>query len=419
MTGTAGRQAIDTVVIGAGQAGLSVSYFLKRENRPHIVLEKDCVGSTWKRKRWDSFTLVTPNWMNQLPDFGYRGSDPDGFLLRDEVVQYLQDYARFFDAPVECGVTANRVSRNPDGSAYRVETTSGTYEARNVVVTTGYFNRDRTAPFAGAIPKSVVQIHSGEYRKPGLLAPGAVLVIGSGQSGCQIAEDLQEAGRDVYLSVGGAGRQPRRYRGKDICWWLAQAGVYNRSFQDPANPVERYQPNPHCSGKGGGHALNLEKFAASGITLLGRVTGLQASRLVLAPDIRDAVSKADQFSKKLMKLVDGFIDAAKLQVPAPSDDNTDDGTPRQPAQIEEIRELDLAARGITTIIWAAGYTCDFSWIDLSVFDDRGYPLQQRGVCDLPGLYFCGLHWLHCLKSGLIFGAGEDAQHVTRHLLSNR
>ncbi len=412
-------QTIDTIIIGAGQAGLSVSYFLKQGKRPHVVLEQDRVGSTWQLKRWDSFTLVTPNWMNQLPDFPYRGPDPDGFLSRDEVVRYLQDYARFFEAPVECGVKADRVGRKPGDSAYWIETTSGDYEARNVVVTTGYFSKERIPAFAGSIPKSVVQIHSSQYRNSASLAPGAVLVVGSGQSGCQIAEDLQESGRAVYLSVGGAGRQPRRYRGKDICGWLAQMGIYNRTFQDPANPAERYQPNPHCSGKNGGHALNLEKFAATGMTLVGRAVAAQGSRLVLAPDVLQAVSKADQFSKRLMKMVDGYIEAASLQIPGPSDENTDDGTPRELARIEEIRELDLVERGITTIVWAAGYTCDFSWIDLPIFDDRGYPLQNRGVCELPGVYFCGLHWMHSLKSGLIFGAGEDALHVTQDLLKNR
>jgi putative flavoprotein involved in K+ transport len=419
MTGIAGTRTIDTIVIGAGQAGLAVSYFLTQGMRPHVVLEKDHVGATWQLKRWDSFTLVTANWMNQLPDFPSRGAGPDDFLSRDGVVGYLQDYSRFFKAPVESGVKANRVSRKPDDSAYRVETTSGTYDARNVVVTTGYFNRERIPAFAGSIPKSVVQIHSSEYRNPASLAPGAVLVVGSGQSGCQIAEDLLESGRAVYLSVGGAGRQPRRYRGKDICWWVAKMGIYDRSFQDPANPTERYQPNPHCSGKNGGHALNLEKFATTGMTLVGRAVAAQGSKLVLAPNVLEAVSKADQFSKRLMKMVDGYIDAAGLQVPGPSDENTDDGTPREPARIEELRELDLAERRITTIIWAAGYSCDFSWIELPIFDERGYPLQDWGVCRLPGVYFCGLHWMHSLKSGLIFGAGEDALRVTQDLLTNR
>jgi putative flavoprotein involved in K+ transport len=405
----------DTVVLGAGQAGLAVSYYLTQDRLPHVVLEQDFVGATWQNKRWDSFTLVTPNWMNQLPGFAYRGNDPDGFLPRAEVVSYLQDYARSFGAPVASGVRALKVSRESDGRPYRVETTAGAWRARNVVVATGYFTRERIPEFAARIPKSIVQIASGEYRNPGALPPGAVLVVGSGQTGCQIAEELLESGRRVYLAVGSAGRQPRRYRGKDICWWIAQMGIYGRSFENPAAPVERYRANPMCSGKNGGHALNLEKFAADGMTLLGHVQGLHGSTLVLAPGVGEAVAKSDQFSKWLMKLVDGYIQAKGLDTQPANEQNTDDGVPARRVAIDEVAELDLAAHGISSIVWSTGFMCDFSWIELPVFDDRGYPVQTRGVTGVPGLYFCGLHWLHCLKSGLIYGVGEDAQHVTQHL----
>lgn len=419
MSSMVDRQTIDTVVIGAGQAGLAVSYYLVKAKRAHIVLEQDQIGSTWQTKRWDSFTLVTPNWMNTLPAFVYGGPNPDGFLLRDEVVKYLQDYARSFDAPVTCGAKAKRVSLKSDGSGYLVETHAGIYDARNVVVATGYFDKNKIPEVAGAISKSIEQIHSSDYRNPESLRPGAVMVVGSAQSGCQIAEDLREAGRDVYLSVGNAGRQPRRYRGKDICYWVHQMGLYAKTFKDAANPVERYQPNPHCSGKYGGHALNLENFAANGITLLGRIQSAHSTRLVLLPDLMEKVAKADQFSKFLMNAADAYIKAMALQVPEPDGSNTDDGTPKARPRIEEFHELDLAERSVTTIIWATGYTCDFSWIDLPIFDGRGYPSQTRGVSAQPGLYFCGLHWMHTLKSGLIFGVGDDALHVSRHLLDNR
>jgi len=414
-----GAQAINTVVVGAGQAGLAVSYCLTTGKVPHVVLEQDSVGSTWRHKRWDSFCLVTPNWMNQLPGFPYRGDEPDGFLPRAEVVKYLEDYARSFDAPVTSGSRVSAVRPDGAGSGYRVETTSGSYTADNVVIATGSFTRERIPEFAQRIPASILQIVSADYRNPGALPPGAVLVVGSGQTGCQIAEEVLESGRPVYLCVGNAGRQPRRYRGKDICWWVAQAGVYGRTFENPANPVERYRANPMCSGKNGGHALNLERFAADGMTLLGHAVGIRGSILLLAPGVRDSVAKADQFSKGLMKLVDGYIQAKGIAAPPASADNTDDGAPRRSVAIEEIGELDLAARGIGSIIWATGYTPDFRWIELPVFDERGYPVQSRGVSGSPGLYFCGLHWLHCLKSGLMFGVGEDARHVAEHLAGRR
>jgi putative flavoprotein involved in K+ transport len=226
---------------------------------------------------------------------------------------------------------------------------------------------------------------------------------------------MSSSGREVHLAVSKCFSVPRRYRGKDICWWVAQMGVYGKPFENPANPVERYRANPMCSGKDRGHALNLEKFAADGMTLLGHAEGIRGSTLLLAPGVRESVAKADQFSKWLMKLVDGYIQAKGIAAPPPNAENSDDGAPSRSVTIEEVRELDLAAHGITSIIWATGYTPDFRWIELPVFDARGYPVQSRGVTASPGLYFCGLHWLHCLKSGLIYGVGEDARHVTRHL----
>jgi putative flavoprotein involved in K+ transport len=417
---------IDTLVIGASQAGLSASYHLTRQGRPHLVLEKDRIGSSWLDKRWDSFTLVTPNWTLQLPGFPYRGDDPHGFLPRDEIVTYLEDYAASFGAPVEFGVAAEKLSRKADGSGYRVETNTGPIEATNVVVTVGFFHRPLIPDFAGSIPRAVGQIHSSQYRNPEALSPGAVLVVGSAQSGCQIAEELHEAGREVYLSLGGAGRFPKRYRGRHMDGWLNEMGRFDRTFEDPADPVERYQPNPHCSGKNGGHSINLHRFAENGITLLGRATGTEGaegSLLSFAPDVNERVAAADEFSRNLMGLVDGYIAAQGIGAPEANADNTDDGGPLGipwdgPALLE-IPELDLVERGITTIVWATGYACDFDWIDLAVRDARGYPVQDHGVSDYPGLYFCGLHWMYSLKSGLFFGVGEAAHHVVDHLAANR
>jgi len=413
---------IDTLVIGGSQAGLAVSYHLTRQGRPHLVLERDRIGASWLNERWDSFTLVTPNWTVQLPGFPHRGGDPHGFLPRDEIVRYLEAYAAAFGAPVELGTAVERLRRRPDGSGYRAETSAGPIEAANVVVTVGFFHRPSIPAFAASIAPAVKQIHSSQYRNPEALPPGAVLVVGSAQSGCQIAEELHEAGRAVFLSLGSAGRFPMRYRGRDMDAWLNDMGRFDATFEDPANPVERYQPNPHCSGKNGGHSINLRRLAEDGMTLLGRAKGTAGSAgtaLAFAPDVNRRVAAADDVSRKLRAMVDDHIAAQGIAAPEPSAAEIADDGPSGGPDLPEIPELDLAARGVTTIVWATGYACDFDWIDLPVADARGYPLQERGVSDFPGLYFCGLHWMYSLKSGLLFGVGEAARHVTDHLAANR
>lgn len=409
-------EAVDTLVIGGGQSGLAVSHYLTRANHPHIVLERDRIGSSWTSRRWDSFTLVTPNWMNRLPGFPYAGSDPDGFLGRDEIVAYLEAYAASFAAPVRPSTRVTRLGRRSDRSGYRVETNRGVFDARSVVVATGFFHKPRVPAFADRISRTVTQISSAAYRNPDALKPGAVLVIGSAQSGCQIAEELHAAGRRVYLCVGRAPREPRRYRGRDINQWIAEMGGFDRTFADPADPVERSRANPHCSGKDGGHALNLWDFAARGIVLLGRATDADGYDLTLAPDLEDNVARADQASADLMAQVDAHIAAAGLDVPRADETNTDDGGAAGKAELPRIGRLNLAEHGIATVVWATGFTGDFGWIDLPVLDRAGYPIQDRGVTPYSGLYFCGLHWMHCLKSGLLFGVGEAAEHVATHLL---
>jgi len=420
----AGRaRAIDTLLIGAGQAGLCVSYHLTRRGRPHLVIEREGIGSSWRSRRWDSFCLVTPNWTLQLPGFAYRGDDPHGFLARDEIVRYLEAYARSFDAPVELGIAAERLSRAADGSGYRVETDRGPIEAANVVVTVGSFHRPSRPAFAEAIAPAVRQLHSSQYRNPAALPAGAVLVVGSAQSGCQIAEELNQAGRRVFLALGTAGRFPMRYRGRDTDAWLADMGAFDEGFADPADPVERTRPNPHASGKNGGHSLNLRRFARDGITLVGRATAAQGSRLSFACDVNQRVAAADDFSRDMMRRIDDYIAANGIQAPAANADNTDDGgpvgAPLGGPPLPEIRSLDLEAEGITSIVWATGYACDFDWIDLPVTDARGHPIQDRGVSAFPGLYFCGLHWMYSLKSGLLFGVGEAARGVIDHLAAAR
>jgi putative flavoprotein involved in K+ transport len=394
---------------------MRVSYYLTQANHSHIVLERDLIGSSWISKRWDSFTLVTPNWMNRLPGFPHGGSNPDGFLAREEIVKYLEGYAASFNAPIAQGINVARLSKTDDG--YRVQTTAGDIHARNVVVCIGYFHEPKLPACASYVDSSIAQVHSCHYRNPDQLPSGGVLVVGSGQSGAQIAEELHEEGRRTVLAVSSAPREPRTYRGKDTNYWFNLMGGFDRPPANPSDPKERYSPNPHCSGKDGGHALNLEKFAEEGIRLVGRVNRAQGTRIEFAPDMIENVRRAAEASIKYMRAIDRLIEERGIDAPEPSLENTDDGTPQRKPELVEIPFLDLKAEGIASIVWATGFRCNFDWIDLSVVDPRGYPLQYRGITPVTGLYFCGLHWMHCLKSRLFFGVGEAAQHVTNHLLS--
>ena len=401
---------IDTVVIGGGQAGLSLSYYLTQQGRDHVVLEKDRYAESWRSKKWDSFTLVTPNRQMLLPDFEYAGDDPFGFLTRDEVVQFIDDFVVTFDPPLRLGVEAKAVTGTDYGEGFRIETDAGALEASNVVVATGTFQRPKLPRFSQQISPGVTQLHSSLYRNPEGLPPGAALVVGSGQSGCQITEELHQSGRDVYQSTSAVGRAPRRYRGKDFTWWLDQMGVVDDTVEDLESMEERFEPNPHVTGKDGGHTLNLHQFAQDGVTLLGRLEGGQGSKVRLADDLQDNLAKADKFAAQLKKGVDKFVE--KTGMDAPEDDRKELSAGYES---EVIKQLDLESEGIKSIIWATGYDFDFGLVKFPIFDEFGYPEQKRGVTAHPGLYFLGLHWLHTIKSGLFLGIADDAAHVAGHI----
>lgn len=403
-------EQIETVIIGGGQAGLALSYYLAQQARPHVILEQaPHLAHAWRTQRWDSFTLVTPNWQLCLPGFAYAGAAPDGFLTKDEVVAYLESYAARIAAPIRFGVLATAVE--PAGGGYRVTTNTGDLSAANVVVATGLFQQPKRPAWSAALSPTITQIHSGEYRNPSMLPPGAVLVAGSAQSGCQLAEELYQSGRKVYLSVGSSsGRVPRRYRGKDCVWWLDQMGFYARTVEQLPSPKAKFAGNPHTSGRDGGRTLNVHQFARDGVTLLGRLIGGQDDTLVLAADLHENLAKIDRFEAELVQRIDSFIVQNGLDAPVESLPQLRDGyaTPL-------ITELNLVKAGITTVIWAMGYTFDFSWVRLPVLDEDGFPVQQRGVTAYPGLYFLGLPWLHTIKSGLLYGVGEDAAHIAAHM----
>jgi putative flavoprotein involved in K+ transport len=399
-------ERIDTVVIGGGQAGLAISYYLAQQGREHVVLEKDRPGESWRSRKWDSFTLVTPNRQMKLPGFAYDGDAPGGFLKRDEVVDYIDDYVALFDPPLRLGVGATSVAENASGDGFLVETDAGDLEANNVVVATGTFQRPNIPAFSQRIIPAVAQMHSSQYRNPEQLRPGAVMVVGSGQSGCQITEELYQSGRDVYLCTSDAPRAPRRYRGRDFTWWLIEMGVLERTVDQLESPSARFSPNPHVTGKDGGHTLNLHQFALDGVTLLGRLEDAAGSQVRLADDLRENLAKADKAAAEMKKGIDKFIE--KSGIDAPQDNERE---LRAGFDTEEIEELDLQSAGIKTLIWATGYDFDFGLVKFPIWDEFGYPVQERGVTNQDGLYFLGLHWLHTLKSGLFLGIADDAAYV--------
>jgi putative flavoprotein involved in K+ transport len=407
--------ATDTVVIGAGQAGLTMSALLADAGRDHVVLERRSrLGGGWQ-DRWNSFCLVTPAWTASFPGFAYDGPDPDGYPPRDEVVDRLTAYASRLGAPVSLETEVRAVVPQPSGG-FRVETSQGDLSAASVVVATGSFHVPRIPAIGAALPADVFQLHTHEYRDAAELPPGGVLVVGSGQSGVQIAEELFVAGRPVVLSVGSAGRIPRRYRGSDVFRWLAglaaedpAIGVRLPSVDELPDRRLRSAGNPHLSGHDGGHDTNLRQFAADGMTLIGRIEAVQDGRLRLAGDLPDRLAAADRFfDERFRELADAYIERAGIG--APPDD-------RVPVTFEPpvLEELDLRRAGIGTVLWATGYGLDYGWVKAPILDEYGFPRHQRGVTDIPGLYFLGLLWQHNQASATLFGVSHDARHLAAQM----
>ena len=400
-------EKVETIIIGGGQAGLATSYYLKQRGSEHIVLDQAAqAGNAWRNDRWDSFALLTPNWSFRLPGAEYQGPAPNGFMPRDEIVAAFEQYVEHFHLPVHYRVRVTSVEHNAEGPGYRVRSDETIMQARNVVIATGLFQRPKRPSFSADLSTQITQLHTGQYRNPQGLPPGAILVVGSGQSGCQIADELYQSGRKVYLCVGSAGRAPRRYRGKDLYEWLNLSGFLDRTVDRLPSPKAKFAASPQLSGRDGGRTLNLHQFARDGVVLLGRLQGAHEGRIWLAPDLKDNLAKADKFEAEIAKLIDGFIAQTGANAPLESLHELRDGF-----DAEEIGELDLRATGITTIIWAMGYGFDFSFVKLPVFDSDGYPTQKRGVTEYPGLFFVGLPWLYKQKSGLLLGVGEDADFI--------
>jgi putative flavoprotein involved in K+ transport len=399
---------VNTVIVGGGQAGLSLSYHLSRQGRDHVVLEQsEAPGNAWRNHRWDSFTLNTPNWQSQLPGAEYRRDEPDAFMSRAEVVAYFERYVEDFHLPVRFSTRVIRAERNGRWGGYLVTCQDGSsILARNLVVATGLYQEPKIPGFSASFPAGIRQVHSDAYRNPQELRPGAVLVVGSAQSGAQIAEELYEGGRIVYLAVGRAGRVPRRYRGRDANWWLAKIGRYDRTVDELPSPRAKFEGKALISGTKGGHTLNLHLFARDGVILLGHLQGIDKGKILLAPDLHQNLAAADRHEAEFTEAVDAYVAKTGMIVPEEKLPVLRDGFD-EPL----LTELDIEAAGITNVIWATSYRFDFSFVKLPVLDGDGYPIQKRGVTAYPGLYFLGLPWLHNAKSGLIYGVGEDAAHI--------
>ena len=397
-------ERVAVAVIGGGQAGLAVSYLLKSRGVDHVVLEKNRAGHAWRAERWDNFCLVTPNWQCTLPGFPYRGADPDGFMVKDEIVAYLEAYAASFDPPLREGTAVTKLARDERG--FVLATDAGELGADQVVVATGGYHRTTLPRLAEHFGPEVTQLHSSAYKNAAVLPPGDVLVVGSGQSGAQIAEDLPLAGRRVHLCTGSAPRCARFYRGRDVVTWLDRLGYYELTVdRHPLKEGVRANANHYVTGRDGGRDIDLRAFARDGMHLYGRLTGVHGTRLAFGDDLAANLDHADAVAESIKDTIDAFI--AQHGIDAPQEPRyTPVWTPGEP-----VRELDYAQAGIAAVIWCIGYGSDYRWIDVPVFDGHGYPRHRRGVTSEAGLYFVGLPWLYTWGSGRFSGGARDAAYI--------
>jgi putative flavoprotein involved in K+ transport len=405
---------VETVVIGGGQAGLAMSYHLGLLGLEHLVLERARVAERWRTQRWDSLMFQFPNWSIELPGRAYAGNEPDGFAHKDEILRFVENYSESIQAPLRTGVNVQSLRSAPRSGRYSLVTDHGELEARNVVIATGAYQRPKIPSSSSRLPSGLFQIHASQYRNAGELPAGAVLVVGTGASGCQIAEGLLEAGRHVYLSVGQHLRIPRRYRGRDAFWWRRELGHLDLTAED--TPRDRRMPAPLVTGVRGGHDIDLRQFAADGMTLLGRVREIRDGRLTFASDLEESLRRGDQACDEFKTAVDRYVSRTGIDAqPAPGDARPD---PRGPF-LETVAEIDVCGAAIGSVIWATGYDVDFGWVELPIFDERREPTHRRGVTAMPGIYFLGLAWLHKQKSSFLFGVGEDAAYLAERIALRR
>ena len=404
--GTASQ--VDVVVVGAGQAGLAVSYYLRAFGVEHIVLERGRAGESWRSVRWDSFTLVTPNWMTRLPGYRVAAGAARQFLPRDTVVSLLDGFAR--GLPVQAGIEVLSVEARDRG--YDLVTAAGRITARALVVAGGGQCRPLIPGLAAALPADIHQSDAGRYRNPGALPPGAVLVVGSGQSGMQIAAELAAADREVLLATSQVPRVPRRYRGRDVHEWGVELGLYDQPTEAVTDPAEFRRPHPMLSGAHGGQTLSYQQLARDGVRLLGRLTGAEGCTLRFGSDLTRNMQYADQGAEQFRRAVDEYVARAGIAAPPP---DTDPAERPQPQSAETAQTLDARAEHLSTVLWCTGFGPDTSWLRVPVLRPDGSVEHVRGVTAFPGLYVAGYPWLSSRGSGLLYGVAADAARIAQHI----
>jgi putative flavoprotein involved in K+ transport len=403
------QRNVEVAIIGGGQAGLATSWYLTQAKVDHVVLESRRVAETWRTRRWDSFCLVTPNWSVRLPGATYAGPDPDGFMPLTDLVDYFQDWADSFHAPVEEDTSV--ASLEADGERFVLTLPSGTLKARQLVVATGAYQRAHRPAGSEQLPQALHQILAEDYRNPSALPPGAVLVVGSAQTGCQLAEELHDSGRTVYLACGRAAWTRRRIGDRDFVRWSADSGFLTRSFKTLPSPAARLVGNVQSTGGRGGHDLHYRTLHTSGVNLVGHFRGAEGSKIHFADDVAATVEFGDARARDFWKYIEAWCVAMGRPLP--------DFDWPEPLKVTTPTELDIDSVGLGTVIWTSGYRPDYGWVKFPVFDDLGFPIQTDGRTTVPGLYFMGVHFMRNNSSTILYGVGEDAEIVARQVVEAR